>query len=250
MTLFKRLVQAANIVPAPEVVPKDGATKAFWPSLVQSFLLIFLSEIADRTFILVIIYSLRMHWLPLILASFLSMVIMNALAITVGYMVPLLIVKDVVDWIGFACFLFFGIYSLYDGLKMESKSVNEAFKEEMKENEDKYSQVSNIEEEEENKNSKGSKKKTLFFVCLELIGFMMLSELGDKSEITTITVAALYNVYGVFIGTSLAYLITIMIGAFIGNIVGEYITEKMMSIIGGILFICFAVEILISKLFF
>ena len=42
-------------------------TQAFYPSLVQSFLVIFLSEIADRTFILVLIYSLKMHWIPLIL---------------------------------------------------------------------------------------------------------------------------------------------------------------------------------------
>ena len=48
-------------------------TQAFYPSLVQSFLVIFLSEIADRTFILVLIYSLKMHWLPLVLTSLFAM---------------------------------------------------------------------------------------------------------------------------------------------------------------------------------
>ena len=53
-----------------EIVTKPGfkplienqyfeATQAFYPSLVQSFLVIFLSEIADRTFILVLIYALN-----------------------------------------------------------------------------------------------------------------------------------------------------------------------------------------------
>ena len=62
-------------------------TQAFYPSLVQSFLVIFLSEIADRTFILVLIYSLF------------SMYFMNILAIACGFTVILFIPRYVIDWI-------------------------------------------------------------------------------------------------------------------------------------------------------
>ena len=91
------------------------ATQAFYPSVVQSFLVIFLSEIADRTFILVLIYSLKMHWIPLILTSLFSMYFMNILAIVAGMTVILLVPRGLIDWIGFFCFLLFGIFCVYEG---------------------------------------------------------------------------------------------------------------------------------------
>ena len=79
------------------MAPHVEETQLFYPSLVQSFLVIFLSEIADRTFILVLIYSLKMHWVPLILTSLFAMYFMNLLAIVADYTVILLIPRSVID---------------------------------------------------------------------------------------------------------------------------------------------------------
>ena len=216
-------------------------TQAFYPSLVQSFLVIFLSEIADRTFILVLIYSLKMHWIPLILTSLLSMYFMNLLAIVAGYTVILIIPRYIIDWIGFFCFLFFGLYWVYEGMKMESKSVKEEYEEEIQISETNY----NLVNDQENNNQKSTWK-----LCLELFAFLCISEFGDKSEISTVTIAAVYNLYAVLIGTMIAYFFAIAIAAFLGHYVGQYLTEKMMSIIGGLLFVGFAIQIIIIKLFF
>ena len=226
--------------------PNYQGTQAFYPSLIQSFLIIFLSEIADRTFILVLIYSLKMHWLPLIITSMLSMGFMNILAIVAGLTVVLLIPKDIIDWIGFLCFLLFGIFSIYEGIEMESKSIKEEFEEEMNEqnNNNDYQLVKNEDEKDDNHSN-----KSLWLLCVELFGFLCLSELGDKSEISTVTIAAIYNLYAVLIGTMVAYFVTIIIAAFIGHLIGKFLTEKMMTIIGGILFIGFAVQIFVIKIF-
>ena len=229
--------------------PYFEPTQAFYPSLAQSFLVIFLSEIADRTFILVLIYSLKMHWLPLILTSMLSMALMNLLAIIAGYTIVLLIPRSIIDWLGFACFLLFGIFCVWEGIEMESKSIKEEYEEEMTEQGKDYQLVqdeeNNIEGKEEHK-----KEKSTWILCVELFGFLCLSELGDKSEISTITIAAVYNLYAVLIGTMLAYFATILIASFLGLFIGKFLTEKMMTIIGGILFICFAIQILIINVFF
>lgn len=218
-----------------QAVEKQRKTDSFSISLIQSFLIIFLSEIADRTFILVVLYSLKMHWLPLVICSFLSMFVMNVLAIAVGYLLPMLIIREVVDWIGFCCFLFFGIYSIYDGYTMESESLQEAF---------------DKEKEEDDKKEGENRKRTVWSLCIELFWFLCISELGDKSEISTVTIAAIYNVWGVLFGTSFAYLCTIIIATFLGLLIGKYITERMMCIIGGFLFIFFAIQILVIKIFF
>ena len=220
-------------------------TQAFYPSLIQSFLVIFLSEIADRTFILVLIYSLKMHWLPLIITSMLAMAFMNLLAIVAGYTVILLIPRSLIDWIGFGCFLAFGIFSVYEGITMESKTIHEEYQEEMTEQGKNY-QLAN---DEENNNNEANNEKSMWALCAELFGFLCLSELGDKSEISTVTIAAVYNLYAVLIGTMVAYFACILIATFLGLVIGKFLTEKMMTIIGGILFICFAIQIFIIKIF-
>lgn len=238
-------VQQVNVQNAPEPTTYSHieGNQLFYPSLIQSFLIIFLSEIADRTFILVLIYSLKMHWVPLILTSLFAMYFMNLLAIVAGYTVILLVPRSLIDWIGFFCFLLFGIFCVYEGLNMESKSVTEEYEEEIQRTESNYLLVSDENKEQNNKES-------TWKLCLELFGFLCLSEFGDKSELSTVTIAAVYNIYGVLIGTMLAYFCAIAIAAFLGHWAGKFLTEKMMNIIGGILFIGFAVQILIIKLFF
>ena len=216
-------------------------TQAFYPSLVQSFLVIFLSEIADKTFILVLIYSLKLHWLPLIITSMLAMAFMNILAIVGGYAIILLVPKWLIDWIGFACFLSFGIFSIYEGIKMESVSLHEEYQEEKEEHEKNEQLLPN---EEQNKD----KEKSMWVLCAELFGLLCVSELGDRSEISTVTIAAVYHLYAVLIGTMLAYFVCIIIATFLGLFIGKFLTEKMMTTIGGIVFICFAIQILIIKM--
>ena len=238
-------VQQVNVQNAPEPTTYSHieGNQLFYPSLIQSFLIIFLSEIADRNFILVLIYSLKMHWVPLILTSLFAMYFMNLLAIVAGYTVILLVPRSLIDWIGFFCFLLFGIFCVYEGLNMESKSVTEEYEEEIQRTESNYLLVSDENKDQNNKES-------TWKLCLELFGFLCLSEFGDKSELSTVTIAAVYNIYGVLIGTMLAYFCAIAIAAFLGHWAGKFLTEKMMNIIGGILFIGFAVQILIIKLLF
>ena len=216
-------------------------TQAFYPSLIQSFLVIFLSEIADKTFILVLIYSTKMHWIPLVLTSILSMYLMNIIAIVAGYTIILLIPRHIINWIGFFCFLLFGIFMINEGMEMDSKSVKEEYEEEIQENEANYNLINDQE---------SNKKKSVWYLCLELFGLICIAEFGDLSEISTVTIAAVYNLYAVLIGTMLAYLGAIVIAAFLGHLVGKYLTEKTMSIIGGLLFIGFAIQMLIIILFF
>ena len=143
--------------------------------------------------------------------------------------------------------------NLYEGFEKDSITVAEEFEVELKENDCQYSSLEGEEESDEfkllNRNGKKVQVKSLGALCVELFTFIVLSEFGDLSQIATIAIAAIYNIYGVIIGTSIAYLCAILVAAFIGYTVGKFITEKVMCIISGFLFIIFALEILIMKLF-
>ena len=212
-------------------------------SVIQSFGIIFVSEIADRTFILVLIYASKISWLPLLITGLLAMGLMNILAIGVGYLVPLILVKGLIDWIGFACFFLFGIFSIYDYFTMDSKKLHEVVLDEQEEQANAYKSYTDTDliVQSPNQNS------NTFANCCELFGLLCASELGDKSEITTIAIAAIYNLYGVLVGTMLAYFSTIVLAVLLGHILCKYLSEKSMSLIGGIIFLLFALQILLYK---
>ena len=216
---------------------------SFLSSVIQSFGIIFVSEIADRTFILVLIYASKISWLPLLITGLLAMGLMNILAIGVGYLVPLILFKGLIDWIGFACFLLFGIFSIYDYFTKDSKNLHEMVLDEQEEQANAYKSYTDTDliVQSPNQNS------NTFANCCELFGLLCASELGDKSEITTIAIAAIYNLYGVLVGTMLAYFSTIVLAALLGHILCKYLSEKSMSLIGGIIFLLFALQILLYK---
>ena len=215
----------------------------FLSSVIQSFGIIFVSEIADRTFILVLIYASKISWLPLLITGLLAMGLMNILAIGVGYLVPLILVKGLIDWIGFACFFLFGVFSIYDYFTKDSKNLHEMVLDEQEEQANAYKSYTDTDliVQSPNQNS------NTFANCCELFGLLCASELGDKSEITTIAIAAIYNFYGVLVGTMLAYFSTIVLAVLLGHILCKYLSEKSMSLIGGIIFLLFALQILLYK---
>ena len=83
-----------------------------------------------------------------------------------------------------------------------------------------------------------------------LLAFMLcLSDIGDKSQITVITMAAIYDLYGVLIGSSLALICTVTLAVLFGNWICEKISPKVLLFIGGILFLIFGFEVLLNIFF-
>lgn len=76
-------------------------------------------------------------------------------------------------------------------------------------------------------------------MLLTVFGAVFLAELGDKTQIATFLFAADKEVskLTVFIGASLALIITSALGVFVGGMLSQYINRKYMSIIAGICFI-------------
>jgi putative Ca2+/H+ antiporter (TMEM165/GDT1 family) len=65
----------------------------FASGFVQSFILIFISEIGDKTFILVTIYAAKMRWWIVLTVSSLGMCLMHSLSTGLGTIFILFIPK-------------------------------------------------------------------------------------------------------------------------------------------------------------
>ena len=100
----------------------------------------------------------------------------------------------------------------------------------------------NLSRRKENDNYNNNNKN--YGLCLALFFTFLLSDIGDKSQIATITIAAIYNLYGVILGTTLAFLLTCALGIICGNYICEKISTKNIMFIGGTIFLIFAGELL------
>ena len=73
---------------------------------------------------------------------------------------------------------------------------------------------------------------------------MFLAEFGDKSQISTIALAARYNATLVFIGSSLGLTAVTGVGVLSGKVLADKVSPRVLAIAGGILFLLFALHAL------
>jgi len=103
---------------------------SFWNSFLSGFSIIFVAEIGDRTFILIMLYSITNNYLKTFLISNFVLLLWNFISIMIGYEIPVLMNKDLVEWVGIFTFTIFGILMIKEGYYMESKFVEEEVLEE------------------------------------------------------------------------------------------------------------------------
>lgn len=80
-------------------------------------MLIFVSEIGDKTFILVTIYAAKMRWWIVLLVASLGMCIMHSMSTGLGTLFILFIPKLWTQCIAIALFWLMGGHAIYSGLK-------------------------------------------------------------------------------------------------------------------------------------
>jgi len=78
---------------------------------------------------------------------------------------------------------------------------------------------------------------------------VFLAELGDKTQLATFLFAAdsSHNKLIVFLGASVALILTSALGVFAGTLVSEYVNPKTLHFIAGIGFIAIGIWMLFSN---
>jgi putative Ca2+/H+ antiporter (TMEM165/GDT1 family) len=241
----------------------DDIKFGFGSSFVKSFSVTFMAEVADKTFILLLFYSMRMKKLKLIIIASVSLLLMNLLTVILGGSIPLLLYANFIDWVALILFFIFSIVLFEEAFHMENKTIKTRYDKYTKKHQTlkedalrKATSEPNIElrerllsvesveiehinriipEEEENK------LVWTFFTSL------MVAECGDRSMFSTMLIAAVYDIWGVLLGTTLAHLICIILAVFLGSWLSTRLAEKQTNFLGGFIFLLFALEMLLLK---
>lgn len=85
-------------------------------------------------------------------------------------------------------------------------------------------------------------------VMLTTLGIIFLAEMGDKTQLAAMTMAAqTKRPWAVFLGASLALVAVSAIGVLVGGVIGQYVPLEWVKRVAAVLFILIGVLMLAGK---
>ncbi|OGH96730.1 MAG: hypothetical protein A2287_08695 [Candidatus Melainabacteria bacterium RIFOXYA12_FULL_32_12] len=87
-----------------------------------------------------------------------------------------------------------------------------------------------------------------FSLLIQTFLLVFVAEMGDKTQLATINLAAKGSTLSVFIGASLALVTVTLIGALAGKFIGQYIPTFYMNKIAAVAFITIGILMLLNKI--
>lgn len=191
------------------------------------------------------------HPRKLVLAGCLSaLTVMTALSASLGWVAPNLISRKWTHHVTTLLFFVFGIWSLWEGFKEDGESEELA---EMEAKLDADFKSNKGEQKNKSKATDDTKKQRRPFlmqffspIFLKAFSITFFGEWGDKSQIATIGLAADENPFGVVIGGVIAQALCTTAAVMGGKSLASQISEKMVELSSGVLFLLFGILSLLS----
>lgn len=204
-------------------------------------LLITAAELGDKTFFMAMILATRYPRKPVLIGVVGALATMTILSVGIGQFLTLLpqflaqylppsllgITHISLQQIAALLFFLFGLKLLYESRQMSAQTdleVRAAAEEAVTAGDRKFHQ-----------------RNTTWKIIIESFVLTFVAEWGDRTQITTITLAAAHQAGGVMLGGIVGHTICSLIAVWGGKVIAGRISERMITIVGGVLFILFAV---------
>jgi putative Ca2+/H+ antiporter (TMEM165/GDT1 family) len=205
---------------------------SFLTGFTSGLLLITLSELGDKTFFIGAILATRHSRRWVFVGVTIALAAMTMLSIWLGQIVAIF-PQHYVRGVAVALFLGFGFKLLFDASRMsgqETLAVKQA---------DALATLA-------------KQKQRLVPTCSRAIVMAalvptFLAEWGDRTQFATITLASSHNPYGVLFGSILGHAICAAIAVVCGKLMAERISERLLTTLGGALFIGFGILAAIAR---
>lgn len=186
-------------------------------ALLVSFAVIFIAEMGDKTQLVAMMFALRYRWWVVLGAITFATTLVHVLSVAIGHYLGAALPTHLLGLIAGAMFIFFGLWTLRgDSLSDEETSV--------------------------------AQKATApaFFVVTSAF---FLAELGDKTMLATITLAADHDWVGVWIGSTLGMVVADGLAIIVGAVAGKHLPERLIQIVAAALFLLFGAYMLLENIF-
>ena len=214
----------------------------FMPACINSMMMIWATEIGDKTFFIAAILSMRHPPVVVFTGAFAALVVMTILSAAMGFALPNLMPKKYTHYGAAVLFLYFGIKLLREGLAMAHGGEFGELEEAEEELQDK--KVDGGDDMEAGGGSGGgvSHDKALVAIFWQALSLTFLAEWGDRSQIATIALAAAKNPLGVILGGCIGHGMCTGVACVGGKMLANKVSERTITIFGGSMFLLFALH--------
>ncbi|KAM6963197.1 putative divalent cation/proton antiporter TMEM165 [Aplochiton taeniatus] len=250
--------KASSAHPIGPVVSEDGSNKdnmGFIHAFVASFSVIIVSELGDKTFFIAAIMAMRYNRLTVLAGAMLALTVMTCLSVLFGYATTI-IPRIYTYYVSTALFAIFGVRMLREGLKMSPDEGQEELEEvqaEIKKKDEELQRtklINGTADVEAGSGTPAPQSKWHSFISpifLQALTLTFVAEWGDRSQLTTIILAARENPFGVALGGSIGHCLCTGLAVIGGRMIAQKISVRTVTIIGGIVFLAFAFSALFIK---
>ncbi|XP_061980713.1 protein PAM71, chloroplastic [Populus nigra] len=235
-------VAGTDISTALQSIPYLGDLGDISTGFASAFLLIFFSELGDKTFFIAALLAARNSAPIVFTGTFGALAVMTIISVVLGrtfhYVDEILPFRlgetDLpVDDIAAVCLLvYFGVSTLIDATSSDGLKAED----EQKEAELAVSELSG--------NGTGILAAANTIISTFLLVFV--AEWGDKSFFSTVALAAASSPLGVIGGALAGHGVATLIAVLGGSLLGTFLSEKAIAYIGGVLFLVFAAVTLVE----
>lgn len=189
-------------------------------------LLITISELGDKTFCIAMILAMRHSRRLVFVGVVAALAAMTALSVLMGQVVSIL-PKIYIWYAEISLFIGFGLKLLYDAYRMPACPACD--------------DIEAAKETIEQAGLMASSSGINYAVVGQAFLLTFVAEWGDRTQFATIALAASNNPWGVTIGATLGHAICAAIAVVGGRLVAGRISERVVTALGGGLFIIFGI---------
>ncbi|EZA49315.1 hypothetical protein DMN91_000921 [Ooceraea biroi] len=250
---YDEKLHIATSTKSPDSASEKSDRLGFLHAVVASLSVIVVSELGDKTFFIAAIMAMKHTRLTVLLGAISALALMTILSVVFGYAATI-IPRVYTYYISTLLFALFGLKMLRDGYYMspsEGQDELEEVQTDLRKRDDEYDKqtASTVLQDPESgviirKHTKTSAFMLISKIYLQAFTLTFLAEWGDRSQLTTIILAAREDVYGVVLGGILGHLFCTSLAVLGGRIIAQKISVRTVTIIGGFVFLLFALSAL------
>merc|ERR1711997_291386 len=225
-----------------------GASGSFVHGFIATLCVIVVSELGDKTFFIAAIMAMRHPRWTVFIGAITALALMHIMSAFFGYAITI-IPRVFTYYLSSFLFAIFGLKMLRDGWKMSPNEAQEEYDEVQEELRKKDAETESTANDLETGQATKSGSSNLLYTMLSRIfiqAFTMtfLAEWGDRSQLATIILAARENVSAVVIAGILGHAFCTGLAVLGGRLIAQRISVRTVTLIGGVVFLLFAVTAL------
>lgn len=236
---------------ASDSMESAAVSSTFLAGFIASSLMIFSSELADKSFFIAVIMAANYNSLIVFLGSAGALTTMSVISVVIGRVLMKFIWPEITSLVCACLFTVFGVLSIKEACDESSKPKEEG--EESEENEgmaearealvrrNTITSVADAEADTITDVPGPDSPKSNWALFCQIFGLVFLSEWGDKTQIATISLGTTHNPAGVAVGASFGISLCSAIAVIGGTVLSKRIKPQQMAILGAAVFLFFGI---------